>query len=202
MEKNPLISRYGRELEAGETVFKEGDSGDRMYIIQEGTMQVLKRFGKEESLLAELEKGDFFGEMALVSRIERTATVKAKVKSVLLEFDRQGFQGMIEKNAKIALNVIDKLCRRLQNANQQLASLSSGNDGKKLLLNLYWTFQDSEGESLGLQEILSQGMTDQAIPQNRVEEVLEQLTQEKILTETADGKYAIQDLKAFRQKVK
>jgi CRP/FNR family cyclic AMP-dependent transcriptional regulator len=202
MEKNPLISRYGRELEAGETVFKEGDSGDRMYIIQEGTMQVLKRFGKEESLLAELEKGDFFGEMALVSRIERTATVKAKVKSVLLEFDRQGFQGMIEKNAKIALNVIDKLCRRLQNANQQLASLSSGYDGKKLLLNLYWTFQDSEGESLGLQEILSQGMTDQAIPQNRVEEVLEQLTQEKILTETADGKYAIQDLKAFRQKVK
>jgi CRP/FNR family cyclic AMP-dependent transcriptional regulator len=202
MEKNPLISRYGRELEAGETVFKEGDSGDRMYIIQEGTMQVLKRFGKEESLLAELEKGDFFGEMALVSRIERTATVKAKVKSVLLEFDRQGFQGMIEKNAKIALNVIDKLCRRLQNANQQLASLSSGNDGKKLLLNLYWTFQDSAGESLGLQEILSQGMTDQAIPQNRVEEVLEQLTQEKILTETSDGKYTIQDLKAFRQKVK
>jgi CRP/FNR family cyclic AMP-dependent transcriptional regulator len=202
MDKNPLISRYGRELEAGETVFQEGDSGDRMYIIQDGQMEVLKRFGQKESLLAVLEKGDFFGEMALVSRIERTATVRAKEKSILLEFDRQGFQGMIEKNAKIALNVIDKLCRRLQNANQQLAAMGAGEGDNNLLLNLYWSFQDHDGEPVSLQEILSEGMTDQGIPQSKVEELLGHLTRENILKKNADGKYEIEDLKAFRQKVK
>ena len=84
-----------------------------------GRSRVSKRFAGKTHVVSVLEKGDFFGEMALVSRIQRTATVTAIDAVELLVFDREGLLNMITRNARIALNIIDKLCRRLQNAHHE-----------------------------------------------------------------------------------
>ena len=142
MADNPLFEKYGQTINPGKTIFNEGESGDHMFIIQTGQVRISKMIDGREHELAILEKGDFFGEMAIVSRIDRTATATAVNATQLLAFDRQGFMGMIEKNAKIALNVIDKLCRRLENANSQIQLMFQRNQRSLLALNLHSRFKD------------------------------------------------------------
>jgi CRP-like cAMP-binding protein len=57
---------HRQEVAAGDYVFREGELGTEMYIVQEGQVEILKRIGGEERQLAVLEKGDFFGEMSLL----------------------------------------------------------------------------------------------------------------------------------------
>ena len=136
-----LFGKFGQNIEAGRIIFKEGDEGDQMYIIQVGKVKVSRNIGGKEQVLAILGKGDFFGEMAIVTKVKRTATITALDQVELLAFNREGFLSMIEKNAKIALHIIDKLCRRLKNANLHIKHLARKNAKGLVALNLLYAFQ-------------------------------------------------------------
>ncbi len=140
MAENTLFSKYGIVADSGKVLFHENDEGDQMYIIQEGSVRISKLIGGKEHILAVLGKGDFFGEMAIVNRSKRTATATAVGQVSLLAFNREGFLGMIEKNARIALNIIDKLCRRLQQADLQIHHLVRKSARGLVALNLYYAF--------------------------------------------------------------
>jgi CRP-like cAMP-binding protein len=82
-------------FEAGQAVFQEGDRGERLYVITEGEVEVLKRDGRGEiTPLRRLGAGDCFGEIALVSDRPRTATVRAVVPTNVLAVDRDAFQAL------------------------------------------------------------------------------------------------------------
>jgi ATP-binding cassette subfamily B protein len=76
---------------AGDTIFREGDEGDKLRIIVRGTVEILK--GTQQVAL--LQDGDFFGEIALISDVPRTATAKARQASVLLALDRAQFDNLM-----------------------------------------------------------------------------------------------------------
>jgi CRP-like cAMP-binding protein len=176
MAGNVLFEKYGRTIDPGRVIFNEGDDGDTMYIIQEGQVRISKDIEGRQHTLAELGKGDFFGEMAIVSQMKRSATATAIDRVQLLSFDRQGFQGMIEKNSKIALNVIDKLCRRLQNANNQIQFLFKRNERSVMALNLYHLFTDREvGTRLSLDRIRQEISMSLVVPLDLVNNVLKEL---------------------------
>ena len=124
MDNNPLLQKYGKVLPSDQIVFRENEEGDQMFIIQEGKVQISRQIAGKATPIAVLEKGEFFGEMAIVNRIKRTASATTLEPTTLLAFDRVGLEQMIEKNPKIALSIIDKLCRRLQNANGQIQRLA------------------------------------------------------------------------------
>lgn len=142
MAENTLFTKYGTVVDSGKVLFRENDEGDLMYIIQEGNVRISKQIDGKEHILAVLGKGDFFGEMAIVNRSPRTATATAVGTVHLLSFNREGFLGMIEKNARIALNIIDKLCRRLQQADLQIHHLVRKNARGLMALNLYYAFAE------------------------------------------------------------
>jgi CRP-like cAMP-binding protein len=131
-----------------------------------------------------LEKGDFFGEMAIVSRIARTATATAMTATQLLAFDRQGFLGMIQKNAKIALNIIDKLCRRLQNANSQIQLMFQRNQRSLIALNLYARFSDRDPDEqhLSLDRTVEQVSMNLETPPNLVRQHLDELAKAGVIS--------------------
>ncbi len=145
-----LFEKFGRTVEAGKIIFREGEEGDQMYIIQSGRVRISRDIGGKEHILAVMGKGDFFGEMAIVNRIRRTATAVAIDQVQLLVFNRESFQNMIKKNAQIALNVIDKLCRRLQNANLQIQHLARKNARGMIAMNLRYAFQSAGPEGPAL----------------------------------------------------
>lgn len=63
-------------FEPGQTVFREGDLGDRVYILLSGAAEVVRGAGAGETVLAQLKAGEYFGEMALLNRAPRNATVR------------------------------------------------------------------------------------------------------------------------------
>ncbi len=147
---NTLFDKFGCFVDAGKPIFREGEDGEQMFIIQMGKVRISKNLGGKDHVLAVLEKGDFLGEMAIVNRVKRTATATALEKVQLLAFNREGFVSMINKNAKIALNIIDKLCQRLQNANLQIQHLVRKNGKGLVALNLYYAFQAVGWEAASL----------------------------------------------------
>jgi NADH dehydrogenase len=86
----------GREhFEPGEVIFRQGDRGDRLYIIVDGEVEVVKEeLGTGEITLARRGPGECFGEMALVSDKPRMATVRSRTSLNVLTMDREAFHGL------------------------------------------------------------------------------------------------------------
>jgi len=141
MDANPLLQKYGRAFEPGELIFEEDEEGDHMFIIQEGQVQISRTINGKDTPMALLEKGEFFGEMAIVNRIRRTARARAHQRTQLLAFDRVGLEQLVEKNPKIALSIIDRLCRRLGTANTQIRQMAQVLDETKVSADARQQFQ-------------------------------------------------------------
>jgi CRP-like cAMP-binding protein len=140
--QDELLKRFTKSYEPGAVICREGEEGEEMYIIQKGKVRVSKLFADKVHVVSILEKGDFFGETAIVNRTRRTATVTAVDAVELLVFDREGLQNMITRNARIALSIIDKLCRRLQNAHLQIQHLVKRDARGQIALHLRYLFQE------------------------------------------------------------
>ena len=183
MEDTKLFDKYGIYIESGKVLFKENEIGDKMYIIQEGNIRISKNIGGKEHILAVLAKGDFFGEMAIVNRVTRSATATAATRVKLLAFNREGFIGMIEKNARIALNVIDKLCRRLQQTNLQIQHLVKKNTKGLIALNLYYAFVENGMEKAKLEyhKISREMSLNLEIPQESILSYMDNLKRQEII---------------------
>jgi CRP-like cAMP-binding protein len=145
-----------------------------MFIVQGGRVKVSRLIGGKEQMLAVLGKGDFFGEMALVTRERRTATVSTLEPVRLLAFNREGFLNMINKNPKIALNIIDKLCRRLANANQHLRHLARKDARGLIAMNLRLGFQAAAGAGLDRERTVEEFARNLELEAGTVRGVLEE----------------------------
>lgn len=104
----------------GEMIFSEGDLGTEMFIIQEGSVEILKQFRGEEQELADLGQGDFFGEMSILEDLPRTATARAKSDCKVLRINGTTFDSMLRKNPEIAVRMMRKLSRRLRDTDNLL----------------------------------------------------------------------------------
>jgi len=174
MDANPLLQKYGRTFQPGELIFEEDDEGDHMFIIQEGQVTISRTIGGKDTPMAVLEKGEFFGEMAIVNRIRRTARARAHAPTQLLAFDRAGLEQLVEKNPKIALSIIDRLCRRLGSANAQIRQMAVNSSQHSLWVALQVLAQKDEGMGTIHQIQEELGMTLQC-PQAEVEALIRQL---------------------------
>jgi CRP-like cAMP-binding protein len=81
-----------RELSAGEAVVRQGDEGDRFYVVLSGMLSV-RQEGRGERRV--LRPGDYFGEVALAMEVPRTATVSALTPAVVASCDRETFDELI-----------------------------------------------------------------------------------------------------------
>ena len=121
--ESDLFSRFGRNVDAGKIVFQEGEEGDQMFIIQDGSVKISRHIGGKEQILAILGKGDFFGEMALVDDSPRSATAMAEEDGTqLLVLDKSKFTYLLRHQPDFALVVMGKLCRQLREANKALTT--------------------------------------------------------------------------------
>jgi CRP-like cAMP-binding protein len=97
-------------MSAGDLVFAEGEPGDALFLIVEGTVKVHR--GERE--LTRLGLRDVFGEMAVLDSEPRSASVTALEDSVVLKIDRDDFRDILVERPQIAMGVIKVLTRRLR----------------------------------------------------------------------------------------
>jgi CRP/FNR family transcriptional regulator, cyclic AMP receptor protein len=101
-----------KRLEPGEIIFREGEPGDRMYVVLEGRVMISKHIpGAGEEALAFVERGDYFGEMALIDKEPRSADAKAhEGGAVVLTIPREVVEGILDIRKVSSLRLLRILC--------------------------------------------------------------------------------------------
>jgi CRP-like cAMP-binding protein len=116
------------ELKIGEYVFREGDEGDRLYVVARGEVRISRVVpGTGEEALTVLKRGACFGEMAILDQSERSTDAIANSRCTLLSISRANFEAMLESDLalanKVLRSVVRMLSERLRMTNETLRSL-------------------------------------------------------------------------------
>ena len=101
-------------LSAGETLFREGDTGDRMYVILEGRMDIVVG----STVVETANEGGIVGEMALLDDAPRAASVVATTLCRLVAINRKRFHALVQSDPAFATHVMKVLSDRLRNMNR------------------------------------------------------------------------------------
>ena len=123
MAPGDLLRRFARDFPAGTVLFREGDPGGEMFVIQHGKVSISARVGAVEKVLSTLGHGEFFGEMSILNRAPRSATAACVEDCQLLVVDARTFEAMVRANSEIAVRMIQKLAGRLAEADRQIENL-------------------------------------------------------------------------------
>ena len=112
-----LLATFSTEehFAAGSVVFREGEVGDKLYIILDGNVRISKYIpGVGEEALAILERGDFFGEMSLIDGSPRSATAKAHGDDTkVLRISKERLDEVLQSATGGAIELLSILCRLL-----------------------------------------------------------------------------------------
>jgi signal transduction histidine kinase len=109
-----------REVKCGETIFQEGDPGDGLYVILEGSVQISAIVGQSERrVLTQFGPGDFFGEMAVIDFEPRSASAVADKDTRLLFVSRDEMLRLMERQPALALALLREFTHRMREFNRQ-----------------------------------------------------------------------------------
>ncbi|MEO8587323.1 MAG: cyclic nucleotide-binding domain-containing protein [Acidobacteriota bacterium] len=99
---------------AGATVITEGESGQEMFVIESGSVEVFRGSGPKEHSLSLLEAGDFFGEMVLLDDQPRSASARAATDCQLLAIDATTLDELLRQHPEVAVRMLRLLAGRLR----------------------------------------------------------------------------------------
>ncbi len=122
-----ILAEVSRPLRfaAGELVFREGDQGDSLYVLARGEVEVVAGADGKGPVLATLATPSAFGEMSLIDREVRSATVRAKGECVALQLTAENLTAFRKRSRDgftlFLVNVARVLSSRLRETNQKLA---------------------------------------------------------------------------------
>ncbi len=119
---------HQRRYNAGEKVFGEDMPGAGMYIVKEGEVVIVKKIDADKEVeLAVITERNFFGELALIDEMPRSASAVARKDTLLLAFCKPDLENIKDRNPRVAAQVVTNLarlvCKRLVKANENLEVL-------------------------------------------------------------------------------
>jgi CRP-like cAMP-binding protein len=110
-----------KRFSAGAYVFRQGDRGDEAYMVDRGEIAILVGNGKRERIIAVAERGEVFGEMALVDRKPRMASARAKTDSVVIVIPEEEFRARLDRIAEVDRLILGLLTRYVERLRAQSA---------------------------------------------------------------------------------
>jgi len=133
---------HRRSYKKDEVLFNEGDPGMGMYIIENGRINI--SIGHENKLVASLSNGEFFGEIALLSEIPRTASATASVPTKILGFFQSDLFGLTETNPQLGNKVLFRIAQMI--AERLRFSTIEGQQLKEKIHELEEKLNNKKGE--------------------------------------------------------
>jgi CRP-like cAMP-binding protein len=110
-------------VQAGTIIFKEGDRGDYVCFLSEGTLDVLKTSESgHHVVLSTLREGRSIGEMAILDNFPRSATIRARTDATLVTLSRQSFQTIVTDHPRVGVKILMGLARLLSLALRKTSS--------------------------------------------------------------------------------
>jgi len=124
-----LLSTRLEEIDysEGDIIFKQGDEGSSLFVIEEGGVEISYGEGKAKVCLANLFTGQYFGELSLFDGAPRSATAVASKRSHLIRLDRDDLVDFVNKNPAASLRIIAEMSERLRQTNELMSRQVSKN---------------------------------------------------------------------------
>jgi CRP/FNR family transcriptional regulator len=113
---------FERSFAPGEAIVREGETGVGVFMIRSGKVEVTKESGDEVEHLNTLGPGDVFGEIALLTDLPRSATVRAIEQTEVLGLTGWNFRAELQKSPDLAYQMLRITARRLAEADARLAA--------------------------------------------------------------------------------
>jgi len=120
-------SELGRIYSDGEIIFREGDVGDAMYVIQSGKINITKKAASGELVIATLQSGEIFGDMALFDKLPRSATARASGNAKILTIDKKKLFSTISRDPTLVFKLLESMSQRIRKLDQELMTLKKSN---------------------------------------------------------------------------
>ncbi|MDH4141448.1 MAG: cyclic nucleotide-binding domain-containing protein [Chloroflexota bacterium] len=115
----------GRLYEDGEIVVRQGEVGDCLYVIQDGTVEFLTEEDGTEVILRTAGANEVFGEMAIFERQTRSATVRARGPARILTVDKKNFMRRINEDPSLAFNLVVTMSHRVRELSHEVVQLEA-----------------------------------------------------------------------------
>ena len=109
-----------RHFKPGQVIFAAGEKGDGFYVVQEGGVEIFADVGNYETrVLARVGPGDFFGEMAVLDDVPRSASARATLETKTIFLSRAELLVLLEKRPELALTLVHEFSRRVRTLNHK-----------------------------------------------------------------------------------
>lgn len=188
-----------KQCPAGTVLFREGEKGDKMYVLKSGRVRLTKRVQQASIILEDLNAGAFCGELSMVNDQPRPVTATVLEDAAVIRIDASQFENMLRSNSDIAVRMMKRMTQRLTRAQYRLVNFSLRKTKARLMHQLRQeAILRSEG---GVPRALT------PIPDNiagilgleigELKRLLTQLVRDDLITVHPDGNFQIVDPQSY-----
>lgn len=119
-------------IASGEQVFDKESDTLEVYFVVAGAVRILTQSGEREVALADVLAGNYFGELAAIDRMKRSARVVATQDCVLASLQGAAFLDMLHRHPMVAVRVLERLTRIIRNLDQRVTDLSTATENQRI----------------------------------------------------------------------
>ncbi|HVO38008.1 MAG TPA: cyclic nucleotide-binding domain-containing protein [Spirochaetia bacterium] len=189
--------RHVRLFNAGDVIFRENEEGSEMFVIVEGRVEIRKATGPSTSkTLTVLQKGDMFGEMAIIEKMPRSATAVALQPTRLLVLNEKLYEATVGTNPDFARKMNRVLSERIRRANAIIQNIMSTNRQNQLWTGLAQYAQEHgvatyKGSRVSVAEFTQWAQEHLGMSEKEVQALLAQFLKREVIAYSARGKEEI-----------
>lgn len=143
MDGEQALKQHSKTLDVGTVLFREGDVTDKIWVINEGCIQLSKCVANMDVVIEELGPGDFCGELSLLTAAPQTVSAVVASTARLLIVESRQFERFLRVNDELAMRMLKKMAGRLNEARFSIAALQLRNNMGRVMLHIRREFQNN-----------------------------------------------------------
>ena len=184
MDKEQALEKHSKIYEPGTVLFYEGDPASKLWVINEGRIQISKRVFTEEIVLEILGPGEFCGELSLVTDAPQAVTATVIEPARLLVIDATQFEAMIRANGELSMRMMRKLAGRLNEAQFLVSALQMRNTIGRVMLHLKREIENSGTGKVSVPSDLAKML---GLDDVELEDIIDRLVAKKLIKLSGDN---------------
>lgn len=178
MDKEQTIEKLGKVYEAGKVLFNEGDTCEKVYVINEGHVRISRFVCGEEAELEILGPGDYCGELALLQEGPQPVTATVVDNARLIVVEARQFETLIRNNGELAMRMLKKLAGRFNEAQFRITVLQMRSTLGRTMVQLR-AEASNQNEKAKIPENLASHL---GLDEVELEIILQKLVDKKLIT--------------------
>jgi CRP/FNR family cyclic AMP-dependent transcriptional regulator len=188
-----------RAFQQGDVLFRQGEPGADAYLLEEGSIRLIKKVRGEGRSLSVLKPGDLFGESALVPETPRSSTAIALTAGLARVIDPRALPRLLARDPAAAAGMVEQLVLRLQEAEDQIEIMMLSDTQSKVVAALLKLAQRSRGDGSAAFAMSPMELSTRVgLDVDTVKRTVQQLREGQYIR-VAEGRLEVPDIEAMRR---